>query len=134
MLVLLNRNFFEFICVRFIYFIFYICKMILIISKFWVPKGFSGITVFPFVIVRNQFWAKNNHFINHEKIHLRQQLEMLVVFFFIWYGMEFLVRCLQYKNLREAYRNISFERDAYANEHLMDYLKNRQFFSWVKYL
>ena len=108
--------------------------MLLIISKFWVPKGFSGITIFPFVFVRDVFWAEKKSFVNHEKIHLRQQLELLIVLFFIWYGLEFFVRLIQFRNRQKAYRNISFEREAYANESNPDYLTNRKFFSFFNYL
>src|SRR5690554_3096999 len=108
--------------------------MRLIISKFWVPKGFDGIAIFPFVFVRDVFWAEKKSFVNHEKIHLRQQIEMLIVFFFIWYGLEFLTRLMRYKNFKTAYRNISFEREAYANELNTDYLSRRSFFSFTKYL
>lgn len=108
--------------------------MLLIISKFWVPKGFSGITIFPFVFVRDVFWAEKKSFVNHEKIHLRQQLELLIVLFFIWYGLEFLIRLIYYKNFKMAYRNISFEREAYANEHNETYLNTRHFFLFLRYL
>lgn len=108
--------------------------MWLIVSKFWVPKGFSGITIFPFVFVRDKFWVESTSFVNHEKIHLRQQLELLVIFFFIWYGLEFLIRLVQHKDLRKAYRNTSFEREAYANEQNVDYLKKRRWFSFINYL
>ena len=33
-----------------------------------------------------------------------------------------------------AYRNISFEREAYANEEYIDYLENRKRFAWIKYI
>lgn len=105
-----------------------------IISKLLVPKGFSGITVFPFVFMREVSKAKDNVFRNHEKIHLRQQLEMLIFLFFIWYAVEFLVRLWQYRDRHKAYRNVSFEREAYANEQTTDYLEKRRFFSFFKYL
>ena len=108
--------------------------MLLIISKFWVPKGFSGITIFPFVFVRDVFWAEVKSFVNHEKIHLRQQLELLIVLFFIWYGLEFLIRLIQFRNRKKAYRNISFEREAYANEQNINYLERRRLFSFLHYL
>lgn len=108
--------------------------MRLIVSKFWVPKGFSGITVFPFIFARKKSCKSDKTFINHEKIHIRQQLELLVVFFFIWYGLEFLIRLIQYKDFRNAYRNISFEREAYTHERNLTYLTNRRFFSFIKYL
>ncbi len=108
--------------------------MRLIISKFWVPKGFSGITVYPFIFAREKHLRTHKTFVNHEKIHLRQQIELLILPFFIWYVLEFLVRLIQYKNRKKAYRNISFEREAYANESNPDYLTNRKFFSFFNYL
>ncbi len=107
--------------------------MWLIVSKFWVPKGFSGITIYPFIFARKNR-IDNQIFINHEKIHIHQQLELLVLPFFVWYLIEFLIRLVQFKNKRMAYRNISFEREAYANEQTTDYLKKRQLFSFINYL
>ena len=71
---------------------------------------------------------------NHERIHVRQQLEMLILFFFIWYLIEYLVRLLQYKNSYRAYNKISFEREAYRNEKDPDYLRKRKLWSFLKYL
>lgn len=111
-----------------------IFPMLLIISKFWVPKGFSGITVYPFIFMRENILRTQKAFVNHEKIHLRQQIELLILPFFIWYVLEFFIRLIQYKNRKKAYRNISFEREAYANESNTDYLINRKFFSFLNYL
>jgi len=108
--------------------------MRLIISKFWVPKGFSGITVYPFIFAREKYLRTNKTFVNHEKIHLRQQVELLIILFFIWYVLEFFIRLIQFRNRKKAYRNISFEREAYANESNPDYLANRKFFSFFNYL
>lgn len=100
----------------------------------WVPKGFAGITIFPFVFVAQKKWLQDDTFISHERIHLRQQIEMLILPFFIWYGVEFLFRMIQYRNRKKAYRNISFEREAYANESNPNYLKQRRLFSFIRYL
>ena len=108
--------------------------MFLIVTKYLVPKGYRGLTAFPFVFVRHRVDKKNLVFINHEKIHLRQQLELLVLPFFIWYFLEYLFRLVQYKNTNLAYRNISFEGEAYANELNLDYLKNRSFLRFLKHL
>lgn len=59
---------------------------------------------------------------------------MLVVFFYLWYGIEFLIRLYMYRSRKEAYRNISFEREAYANDNLTTYVYGRTAFAWVKYL
>ena len=108
--------------------------MFLIVTKYLIPKGFRGLTVFPFVFVRYSLDKENVVFINHEKIHLRQQMELLILPFFICYFLEYLIRLLQYKDRNLAYRNISFEREAYANESDQFYLKNRSFFSFIKYI
>lgn len=70
----------------------------------------------------------------HENIHLKQQKEMLIVFFYLWYGIEWIVRLIQYKDSHEAYRNISFEREAYNNEYDDEYLSIRKFYEWIHYL
>lgn len=70
----------------------------------------------------------------HENIHLKQQKEMFIVFFYLWYGIEWLVRLIQYKDSHEAYRNISFEREAYNNEYDDEYLSIRKFYEWIHYL
>ena len=108
--------------------------MFLIVTKYLIPKGYRGLTAFPFVFVKHRVDKENAVFVNHEKIHLRQQLELLVIPFFIWYFMEYLVRLVQYKNADLAYRNISFEREAYANELNLDYLKNRAFWRFLNHL
>lgn len=104
------------------------------ISKYLVPKGYSGLTVFPFVFLKNSRFKTDYVLINHEKIHLRQQLEMLLIPFYLVYGLEFLLRLFQYKNWNLAYRNISFEREAYTNELNLDYLKHRPFWGFLKYI
>jgi len=108
--------------------------MVIVFSKCLVPKRFVGITIFPFVILRNKNLKNDNVLLYHERIHLKQQLEMLVVFFFVWYGIEFLIRFIRHKNRFIAYRNISFEREAYANERDFKYLENRTWLAFLKYL
>ncbi|WP_300566013.1 hypothetical protein [Flavobacterium sp.] len=108
--------------------------MIVLVLKYLTPKGFRGITIFPFILLVDKKDREDAVMINHEKIHIRQQLEMLIVPFFIWYGIEFLFRWIQFKNKHVAYRNISFEREAYANEKDLDYLKSRSFWKFLKYI
>jgi hypothetical protein len=108
--------------------------MFLIVTKYLIPKGYRGLAFFPFVFVKYRLDKENAVFVNHERIHMRQQLEMLVIPFFIWYIIEFLIRLGQFKKWSLAYRNISFEREAYANEKNMDYLKNRSFWMFLKYV
>lgn len=108
--------------------------MFLIVAKYLIPKGYRGMALFPFVILKYDVDKNNPVFVNHEKIHLRQQLELLILLFYIFYVLEFIIRFIQYKNKDLAYRNISFEREAYSKETDLDYLKNRSFFGFLKYL
>jgi len=108
--------------------------MIVLIFKYLLPKGYRGISLFPFIIFSERKAKENLTLLNHEKIHIRQQLELLVLPFYIWYGVEFLVRYFQYKNWNLAYKNISFEREAYANEKDLNYLKKRSFWKFYKFL
>jgi hypothetical protein len=108
-------------------------EMIELVFKYLIPKGFRGFAIFPFVFLSDKKDKSQKVLMNHEKIHIWQQLELLVVFFFIWYGIEFLIRLIQYKNRREAYYNISFEKEAYTNEKNLDYLKQRSFWNFLKY-
>ena len=108
--------------------------MILIVAKYLIPKGYGGWAAFPFVLVKKASYKENLIFLNHEKIHLRQQLELLILPFFIWSGLEFLLRWCKYKDSNLAYQNLSFEREAYANESNLEYLKTRSFFCYLNYL
>jgi hypothetical protein len=108
--------------------------MFLIVSKYLVPKGYGAITVFPFVFFRSKNHAADKISVNHEKIHLRQQAELLVLPFFLWYLLEFLIRLVTYGNWQKAYRNIGFEREAYGNENDLAYLKKRQWCKFLQYL
>jgi|SRR5690606_18167265 len=108
--------------------------MIVVVFKYLLPKGYRGLTLFPFIFLLRKEDKRNKVLINHEKIHIRQQLELLVFPFFIWYGIEFLIRLVQFKNWSRAYRNISFEREAYTKEKDLDYLKKRSFWNFLKYV
>lgn len=57
--------------------------------------------------------------------------ELLYVPFYILYLLEWLYRLIQKGN---AYRNISFEKEAYNNENDMNYLDKREHFSWIEYI
>lgn len=105
----------------------------ILVSKYIVPKGYVGITIFPFVFLKYKALKKDAVLLNHEKIHLKQQLELLVIPFYLLYLIEFFVRLVQYNNMYAAYKNISFEREAYVNERDFNYLKKKQFFSFMRY-
>lgn len=71
---------------------------------------------------------------NHERIHFRQQRELLWLPFLVWYFLEFVVRYIQLGNWDKAYRRISFEREAFANDENLEYRAGRRLWAWWKYL
>ncbi len=107
--------------------------MFLIVSKYLIPKGYAGMTVFPFIILKEKKYLNNKTTVNHEKIHIRQQLELLVLPFYVLYFSNLVFNYFKYRDFQMAYHNIAFEREAYANEKNLDYLKSRSFWSFLKY-
>ena len=92
-----------------------------------------GIALFPFIFLRKEYKI-TSQILRHEKIHLRQQVELLIFPFYIWYLVEFIYRFFQYRNASKAYRNISFEREAYKNDRDVHYLINRKYYAFIKHL
>ena len=101
------------------------------ISSLPLLKGFFAINLFGVVFSRDRLDEKE---MRHEYIHTLQQREMLFVGFFLWYFAEWIIKLLIYRNNNRAYRNISFEREAYDNEKDELYLTTRRHYAWWKYL
>lgn len=104
----------------------------IIVSPFIVPKNFRSICLFPLIFLRRRSDGEDAALLNHERIHLRQQAELLVLPFFIWYGIDFLYLWVVLKDRRLAYYNIGFEREAYRYERNFDYLKTRKIWSFLQ--
>ena len=94
----------------------------------------NAMAIFPFILLRDKYQKADKTLVNHERIHLRQQLELLIFPFYLLYVFNYLINLVRYRNHHRAYFNIVFEREAYACDQDLDYLKKRKFFSWVKYL
>tara|TARA_R110000782_G_scaffold15939_3_gene46107 strand:- start:3293 stop:3643 length:351 start_codon:yes stop_codon:yes gene_type:complete len=88
-------------------------------------EGIRGLAFYPFIFLTNADDIDDDVLINHERIHLRQQLELGVIPFHIWYLIAL---------YRVGYMQISFEREAYSNEKNLTYLKKRRIFAFKKYL
>ena len=72
-----------------------------------------------------------NKVMNHENIHTEQMKELWYVGFYLIYVLEWLFNLVFHT--KEAYMRISFEREAYAHENDLDYLKTRKRFAqWIK--
>lgn len=100
----------------------------------------GGITLCPIAIFyKDYIYLQYPNFENHESIHWIQQLEMGILFFYIWYIIEWLIRLAiwpftLFSKKWKPYKNLSFEREAYANDYNKKYLNNRKHYSWMKYI
>lgn len=103
-------------------------------SRRFPPKGFAAINLFGVIIGRKEYGALSTYELNHERIHSRQIAEMLWVFFYLFYFIEWLIRLIQFRSPMLAYYNVSFEREAYRNDRNLDYLAQRKWYSSLKYL
>lgn len=98
-----------------------------IYNKFIPFKGFVAINLFGILFVRKEYKSRINPIvINHEKIHTEQIKELGYIFFYILYILEWFVKLFLKGN---AYRNISFEKEAYNHESDLNYINNRKHFS-----
>ena len=101
--------------------------MKIIINNIIPFKGFKCINLFGILFCRKQLDKID---INHEAIHTKYMQEMLYIPFYIWYIIEYLIKLF----IGNAYRNLSFEREAYNNQYNLNYLNNRKHYSWIKYV
>lgn len=131
--------------------------MIIKRNKYIPWQGYRAIFLFGILFVKGD--AKINEVtMNHESVHSKQYVEtgissLLLLFplvfnglwwlwllisvfaFYILYVTEWLIKCPMYKfDMNKAYKNISFEREAYGNEKNLNYVKERKLFAWVKHL
>lgn len=127
----------------------------------------AGITLAPFgIYIREKYWGFTTFFktmVNHESIHWKQQMEMIVagsvislitgiillllkifswwlllllLFPFIFFYVWYLVEWIIKGILPPigAYKHLGYEREAYIYEGDLNYLSERKHFAWVKFM
>ena len=94
---------------------------------------YSAMALYPFILIRRSELRNNAELIHHEKIHHRQQLELLLIGFYILYGINYIFNLLKYRAHYKAYREIIFEREAFAMDKDLNYLKTRKMFAFMKF-
>ena len=117
-------------------------------AKRLLMRSYSTISLGLFVVSKNIHLRESTKV--HETIHAMQWAEVTVVsllvfallswlisplwmavsplVYYVWYVIEWLLRLPR----GNAYRNISFEREAYENEADIWYLVDRELFAWRK--
>ena len=100
-----------------------------LLFKLLPQKGYRAMAFWPVIFFKQRSLVSNSQILNHERIHLRQQLECLVLPFYLIYFGEYLFYRLKLKSHDQAYRAISYEKEAYAHEDEPNYLKQRKVYS-----
>lgn len=100
-----------------------------------VPKlRVAAMAIYPFILIQKNSYKNEAVLVNHEKIHHRQQLELLIIPFYFIYLLHYLYNLLKYRKHRTAYLNIVFEKEAYAEQQNLSYLGRRKWLAWIKYM
>lgn len=103
-----------------------------IVNRFIPFKGFKAINLFGVIFVRKGVKMKPYNY-NHKAIHTAQMKELFYISFYIIYFFEWLYYLIRKRSWMKAYRSISFEREAFANQSNYHYLDNRESFAqWTK--
>lgn len=97
--------------------------IIFIRSRKWYKKKFGG-----------EAKKKRKETIVHERIHLHQQWETLVVLFPLLYFGFYIYWLIRLRNRYKAYMRIPFEIEAYKNEKDKEYLFFRPSYGWMKHV
>jgi hypothetical protein len=95
--------------------------------------GIKGIVLYPFILIDSK-QKGNLVLLNHEKIHYRQQEELLVLGFYTLYILNFIFNMGRYFFPVLAYRMIIFEKEAKINETDLNYLNKREGYSFKEYV
>ena len=117
--------------------------------------GFEAMAIWPFIFTRQRLISDRRR--NHEKIHLRQQFEVMALsavvlaslcltcipwwwmaaspsVYYLLYAADYAVRTIAYRSKDEGYRNICFEQEAVMKEYDFGYIKRRRAFAWTGYI
>jgi hypothetical protein len=100
----------------------------------YLPSPPLGMALFPFILLQDETLLRDKYILNHERIHLRQEVELFILPFYVLYLLNYFINLFIYRSHYKAYRNICFEREAYQNDKNLSYLVTRKTWSWVRYL
>lgn len=111
--------------------------MIVIFNRIIPFKGFLACNIFGVIFIRKEYEALTNKstfrkVLNHEAIHTQQMKELGYIGFYVIYFIEWLYRLIT-PPWKTAYRDISFEQEAYTHSENFEYPSNRKpFAQWRK--
>lgn len=103
-------------------------KIPVVLSKL-APIEIGAITIGPLVFSRGEMSDITK---NHEAIHWQQYIETGILGFIILYYAFYLMNYIRYRDGKIAYYMIPFEKEAYDNDENLEYLENRERWTWWK--
>ena len=120
----------------------------IIIHSPWRFSDKIAYTLYPFILIlpwRDQWHSSHPEClryrartINHERIHIRQSIELLIIpFYFLYTGDKIRLKIMKRLGKADiccAYHNIAFEAEAFAHQLDTDYLKTRKLWAWRKFI
>lgn len=86
------------------------------------------------ILVSDKNHKKIDEILNHEKIHIQQQRETLVIFWYIIYFLDFFINWGIFGSFWVAYEEVLFEREAFEYENDYNYLENRKRYKWFSFI
>lgn len=118
-----------------------VADMPVVISKFWMPRNYAGLTFFGTILTGSNeyvkaFSQKSSTMRNHEMIHLRQaqSTHNSWLLFYLRYGWYYLLALPQNRKMKNAaYWLNPFELEAYRHDHDLHYLDHNEATEWRKY-
>lgn len=94
----------------------------------------AAMALFPFILIKEERYRYDKVLINHESIHLVQQLELFILPFYIVYLLNYLFNLTKYRTHYKAYLNIFFEKEAYIHEDDLAYLSKRKIWASLGFI
>ena len=91
----------------------------------------AGITLFPFIVIHPDYETET--VMRHERTHIVQQMELLVIGFYLLYLYDWVKHLVTTWKPYEAYKAIRFEKEAYDKQDDVAYLDNRKPYAWREY-
>ena len=108
--------------------------MKIIYSRIIPFRGYVAVNLFGILFVQKFYQGRTLpvYTLNHEAIHTEQMKETLYIGFYILYLIFWIFRLLT-PPCKTAYKDISFEQEAYLNQDDLNYLKTRRPYAWISY-
>ena len=108
-------------------------------SKIIPFKGYYAIQLFGTIYIREEYKSLpvRESTITHETLHLKQALDFGIgkfgfIIFYLFYGLEWILKLPMYLFGKNPYRELSFEKEAYDNQYNPDYPNTRKRWAWIK--